>query len=118
MSLFTKANMSWMKRRTSLPRHSRKVIFDSYPILQCRPRLLHDVDFLIIFVYKFITTATGRQASLLYPFYRASIVAGVLKGEVYVVVDTGNSNKIVGVIVWFGPGTDLYHTYDFTLLGH
>ncbi|KAJ7123610.1 hypothetical protein C8R44DRAFT_539186, partial [Mycena epipterygia] len=44
-------------------------------------------------------------------FWRTTVVAGLLGGEVYV-AETVDTQKIIGCAVWFGPGHTMYDTED------
>ncbi|RDB27675.1 Puromycin N-acetyltransferase [Hypsizygus marmoreus] len=39
---------------------------------------------------------------------RAQLIAGSLGGEIIIAADAANSNKIIGAIIWFGPGREIY----------
>ncbi|KAJ7161213.1 hypothetical protein C8R46DRAFT_1106739, partial [Mycena filopes] len=43
------------------------------------------------------------------PFWKSTVVAGLLGGEVYV-AETVDTKKIIGCAVWFGPGHTMYDT--------
>ncbi|KAJ7493618.1 hypothetical protein FB451DRAFT_446349 [Mycena latifolia] len=45
------------------------------------------------------------------PFWKTTVVAGLLDGEVYV-AETLDTHKIIGCAVWFGPGHTMYDTED------
>ncbi|KAJ6484016.1 hypothetical protein C8R45DRAFT_999954 [Mycena sanguinolenta] len=45
------------------------------------------------------------------PFWKSTVIAGLLGGQVYVAETTGDK-KIIGCAVWFGPGHTMYDTED------
>ncbi|KAJ6543328.1 hypothetical protein B0H10DRAFT_2389749 [Mycena sp. CBHHK59/15] len=50
----------------------------------------------------------GTDSSHVGPFWKSTVVAGLLGGEVYVAETTDPQKKIVGCAVWFGPGHNLF----------
>ncbi|KAJ3717435.1 hypothetical protein C8R42DRAFT_179578 [Lentinula raphanica] len=66
---------------------------------------------------------TGNNPALDEPMWRAMVRAGFHSGTVYVATDdsidsNSNSNSIMSVGVWFGPGNVLYMTEDQRALGY
>ncbi|KAJ7661933.1 hypothetical protein DFH06DRAFT_1325259 [Mycena polygramma] len=45
------------------------------------------------------------------PFWKTTVVAGLLGGEVYV-AETADTGKIIGCAVWFGPGHTMYDSEE------
>jgi hypothetical protein len=52
----------------------------------------------------------GSSREVIGPFWKSTVIAGLLAGEVYV-VETLDTQKIVGCAVWFGPGHTMYGRY-------
>ncbi|KAJ7038979.1 hypothetical protein C8F04DRAFT_1088131 [Mycena alexandri] len=44
------------------------------------------------------------------PFWKSTVVAGLLGGEVYVAETDDAERRIIGCAVWFGPGHTMYDT--------
>ncbi|KAJ7260304.1 hypothetical protein B0H12DRAFT_1048525 [Mycena haematopus] len=53
---------------------------------------------------------TGTDTSHVGPFWKSTVIAGLLGGEVYVAETI--DEKIIGCAVWFGPGRTMYDTED------
>ncbi|KAJ7923057.1 hypothetical protein B0H13DRAFT_1865366 [Mycena leptocephala] len=51
-----------------------------------------------------VKTIVGGDLSLLSAFFRASIRAGALGGEIYVATEAADSSMIRGMALWWGPG--------------
>ncbi|KAJ7746594.1 hypothetical protein B0H16DRAFT_1421514 [Mycena metata] len=58
----------------------------------------------------------GGDESLKDPIFRAMIRAGELAGEVYFATDD-DTQQVVGVAVWFPPGTSLFESEEQRALG-
>ncbi|KAF8237728.1 hypothetical protein L208DRAFT_1375528 [Tricholoma matsutake] len=53
----------------------------------------------------------GSSRELIGPFWKSTVIAGLLAGEVYV-AETPDTQKIVGCTVWFGPNHIMYGTKE------
>jgi hypothetical protein len=63
-----------------------------------------------------VKTIVGGDLSLLSAFFRASIRAGALGGEIYVATEAADSSMIRGMALWWGPGCEGFSTSVFTNL--
>ncbi|KAF9463582.1 hypothetical protein BDZ94DRAFT_1308694 [Collybia nuda] len=54
----------------------------------------------------------GGSQELSGPFWKSTVVAGLLGGEVYIAETFTAPKKIVGCAVWFGPGRAMYDSPD------
>ncbi|KAJ6626062.1 hypothetical protein B0H10DRAFT_1906963 [Mycena sp. CBHHK59/15] len=54
----------------------------------------------------------GTDTSHVGPFWKSTVGAGLLGGEVYVAETADAQKKIVGCAVWFGPGHSMYDTEE------
>ena len=52
----------------------------------------------------------GSAKELIGPFWKATVLAALLTGEVYV-AETLDTQKVVGCAVWFGPDHTMFATY-------
>jgi hypothetical protein len=56
----------------------------------------------------------GGSQELSGPFWKSTVIAGLLGGEVWVAETLTTPKKIVGCAVWFGPGRAMYDRYALT----
>ncbi|KAK0460966.1 uncharacterized protein EV420DRAFT_1640471 [Desarmillaria tabescens] len=59
----------------------------------------------------------GDDKNLMDPLFRSMIRAANLAGTIDLACDVSNSNKIVGMAVWFGPGKSLFADAEQRELG-
>ncbi|KAJ7139728.1 hypothetical protein C8R44DRAFT_867841 [Mycena epipterygia] len=57
-----------------------------------------------------VKNLVGGDISLLDAFFGASIRAGALGAQIYVATETGDSNVIRGMAMWWGPGVEPFST--------
>ncbi|KAJ6519391.1 hypothetical protein C8R45DRAFT_1204575 [Mycena sanguinolenta] len=61
-----------------------------------------------------VKTIIDGNFSLLDGFFRASIRAGALGGDIHVATEGADSNMIRGMALWWGPGVEPFSTSVFT----